>query len=103
MHDLNWSRYPTVAEQQHVKAWLLIQANLGLAHNTLDAYARALGDYIRFSASCSVLIETATREHIAAYVHDLTSRPHPRRSKILHLDSSAGLANATGLSPQYST
>ncbi|HEV7376515.1 MAG TPA: tyrosine-type recombinase/integrase [Pyrinomonadaceae bacterium] len=95
MHDLNWIKYPAIAAHEHAKAWLLIQANLGLARNTVDAYARALEDYLRFSTSHGVSIETATRQHLAAYVHDLANRPHPRGSKILCLDSGMGLANAT--------
>jgi site-specific recombinase XerD len=95
MHHPIWTKYPAIAAHEHAKAWLLIQANLGLARNTVDAYARALEDYLRFSTSQGVSIETATREHLAAYVHDLASRPQPRRSKRLRLDSGMGLANAT--------
>ena len=38
---------------------------------------------------------SATRDHIAAYVRDLASRPNRRGSKVVVLDSGAGLANAT--------
>ncbi len=95
MNDILWERYERVALLPYARSWLTIQANLGLAANTLDAYGRALEDYLAFSARCSLLVEAATREHIAQYVHDLTSRPHPRGAKIRVLDSGAGLANAT--------
>ena len=39
--------------------------------------------------------EAAGREHVAAYVRDLASRPHPRGSNVVVIDSGVGLANAT--------
>ncbi len=73
----------------------MIQANLGLASNTVEAYGRALEDYLGFSDHHGVDPDAATKAHIAAYVHDLTTRPNPRGSKVRVLDSGAGLANAT--------
>ena len=95
MADIRWQRYPQAAAYGPARAWLLLQANLGLAENTLDAYARAVEDYLAFSAAKDVSVVTATRDHIAAYVRDLTSRPNPRRANVVVLDSGAGLANAT--------
>lgn len=95
MNDLFWNRYPLLAQSRHGCAWLTIQRNLGLAQSTLDAYARALEDYLTFSQGRNGSIETATKEHIALYVHDLTSRKNPRGGNIRRLDSGAGLANAT--------
>jgi integrase len=37
----------------------------------------------------------ASRDHIAAYVRDLASRPNRRGANVVMLDSGAGLANAT--------
>lgn len=98
MSDVRWERYPLVSKDTNAKAWLQIQADLGLARNTIEAYGRALQDYLTFSASqgvTGVTLETATRAHLAAYVRDLTTRPSPRGAKVRALDSGAGLANAT--------
>ncbi len=95
MTDVQWDRYPLITQMQHAQTWLQIQANLGLAPNTVAAYGRALNDYLVFCQCHGMSVETATKEHIAQYVHDLTSRPNPRGSTIRVLDSGAGLANAT--------
>ncbi len=76
------------------RTWLELQANLGLAANTLDAYARAVEEYLAFSAGKDVHVISAGNDHIAAF-RDLTSRPNPRGANVLVLDSGAGLANAT--------
>lgn len=90
-----WERYPSAATHSQVRKWLSIQQNLGLAPNTIEAYARALEDYLVFSQSQGIEIDHATREHIAAYIHNLATRPHKRGGNIIHLDSHAGLSNAT--------
>ena len=95
MKDIRWQRYPRIAECDRARAWLLLQANLGLANNSLEAYARAAEDYLAFSVVRDVPIITATKDHIAAYVRDLTSRPNRRGANAVALDSGAGLANAT--------
>ena len=84
-----------VAQSPYARSWLSMQGNLGLAQNTVDAYGRALEDYLAFSTRDSFSPEAATREHIARYVHDLSSRPNPRGAKIRVLDTGHGLANAT--------
>jgi len=90
MTDVEWPRYPTVAESPHARAWLAIQADLQLAPNTIAAYGRALEDYLAFARAQGVDVVDARREHTAAYVRDLTARPHPRGG-----GAGAGLANAT--------
>src|SRR5258708_19795667 len=95
MTDVQWGHYPLVTQMPCAQVWLQIQANLGLAPNTVAAYGRALNDYLVFCQDQRIIVETATKEHIAQYVHDLTSRPNPRGSTIRVLDSGAGLANAT--------
>src|ERR1035438_10741663 len=67
MSDIRWQRYPRAAECGLARAWLLLQANLGLAENTVDAYARALEEYLAFSAAKGVPVVAATKDHIAAY------------------------------------
>ncbi len=95
MSDIRWDRYPYVEQSTHGRTWLTIQMNLGLAQNTIDAYGRALEDFLAFGVRDGFTPESATREHIARYVHDLSSRPNPRGAKIRVLDTGYGLANAT--------
>jgi site-specific recombinase XerD len=95
MSDIRWERYPLLAQSPHARTWLTIQANLGLALNTIEAYGRALEDYLVFSRHRAISPEAANREHISLYVHDLTARPNPRGAKVRVIDSGVGLANAT--------
>jgi site-specific recombinase XerD len=71
-----------------------MQADLGLAPNTLDAYGRALHDYLTFCRQHAIAAEAAQKEHVAAYVHDLASRPRGRGTS-RHAPAPPGLANAT--------
>lgn len=84
-------RFPLLSSLPHAERWLTMQINLGLAPTTIDAYSRALIDYFQFCQQRTVAMETATREHIAAYVHQLATRPvtHPSSKQRI------GLANAT--------
>lgn len=95
MTDIRWERYPSVAQLPLARSWLQIQGNLGLASNTIDAYGRALNDYLSFCQRCEITAEAATREHLSWYVHDLTSHPNPRGANVRVLDSGFGLANST--------
>jgi len=95
MGEVRWERYREVSGNELTRTWLSIGANLGLAQNTIDAYGRALEDYLRFSRAADIEIRSATREHIAAYVHELASRRNRRRPNVVVIDSGVGLANAT--------
>ena len=95
MTQVRWERYPLVAQSPHARSWLSMQGNLGLAQNTVDAYGRALEDYLAFSSRDNFSPEEASRERIARYVPDLSSRPNPRGANIRVLDTGYGLANAT--------
>lgn len=95
MQDVSWARYPRLAQTPRARSWLQIQANLGLAPSTVDAYGRALEEYLDFCSQREITAEAATREHVSWYVHDLTARPNPRGNKVRMLDSGFGLANAT--------
>ena len=46
--SIEWFRYPFVAAHDLAKAWLTTETLLGLAPNTLDAYARGLDDFLGF-------------------------------------------------------
>jgi site-specific recombinase XerD len=95
MAEVHWERYPHTGRTHHARAWLQIQANLGLAPNTIDAYGRALEEYLELCIRSEIVAEAATKEHVSCYVHDLMTRPNPRGEKIAVLDSGVGLANAT--------
>jgi integrase/recombinase XerD len=84
-----------VAHQPEGLAWLRIQRDLGLAPRTLDAYGRALADYLDVCGREHIDVLSANRGDIARYVRDLTSRPNPRGANIVSIDSRVGLANAT--------
>jgi len=95
MTTILWERYPQVATLPSACTWLTIQRDLGLADATLDAYGRALQDYLIFCVERCIAPESATRAHIAAYVGELVSRPHRKGKNVIHLASGIGLANAT--------
>jgi len=90
--ETQWRRYPEVAGAPRACTWLTIEVNLGLAPNTVAAYARALDDFLRFSREVQAAPEEASRAHIAAYVRDLATRPNGRAGRGR---SRAKLANAT--------
>ncbi len=93
--DDHWEYYPIIAQHHQGREWLQIQRNLRLADNTIDAYGRALNDYLDFCQRHRIETETATKEHISLYVRDLATRPNPRSAKIRVLDSGASLSKAT--------
>lgn len=94
-HEVRWKQYPTVAEDPAARAWLAMQAGRCLAKHTVETYGRSMEDFLRFTAQEGICPAEATREHLAAYVRDLLARTNPRQPKVVHLDSGAGLANAT--------
>ena len=95
MSQVQWERYPQAAHFSLAHSWLCIQSNLGLAQNTIDAYGRALEDYLSFCQRQGFPPEVATKGQVAEFVHDLTTRPNPHGAKVRVLDSGVGLANAT--------
>jgi len=95
MADVDWTRYPSVAQLPFARTWLAIQSNLGLAANTINAYARGLEEFLAFATVSRFSPEAATREHVSAYVRELSTRPSPRRKGALLVGSETGLANAT--------
>ena len=89
------NRYSSVQSCKDACTWFRIQTNLGLAHNTLQAYGRALNDFLAFTSKSGASIVAASREHISAWVRDLLSRPNNRSNKAILIDSGVGLSNAT--------
>jgi site-specific recombinase XerD len=92
MTTIKWSRYPLLTLCPNSKIWLKIQEDLKLAQNTIDAYGRALEDFLRVCTQLGVSPERARREHVGAYVRDLSERQNSRASQ--H-QSAIGLSNAT--------
>ena len=68
-------RWPALAAVPPALAWLRMRANLGLAHRTIDAYARGLSEYLAFSAEAAADPLSARCEHVARFVRHLTERP----------------------------
>jgi len=64
-----WDRYPITAAHADAEHWLRSCAMLGLARNTIAAYARALEIFLGFCQSHSLEARCVTREIIARYVH----------------------------------
>jgi integrase/recombinase XerD len=95
MKTVCWEHYPLVASNPLSQEWLDIQAKLGLAPNTIEAYGRGLNDFLAFYQQYSVPLAQATKAQIAAYVADLRQRSHPIGANIRHLHSRTGLARAT--------
>jgi site-specific recombinase XerD len=93
--DVQWEQYPTVDGDPAARAWLGMQAGRNLARHTVETYGRSMEDFLRFTGREGIRPQQATREHVAAYARDLLARRNPRQPKVVHLDSGAGLANAT--------
>jgi len=93
---IEWFRYPFVAAHELARAWLGTETLLGLAPNTLDAYARGLDDFLGFCQRTDIDPLKATRADLAHYVGDLRGRPRPASSQSTpDLVPSTGLSNAT--------
>lgn len=95
MITIHWERYPQVAAHPAACTWLTIQRDRGLADATITAYGRALQDYLAFCGNHNIVMQAATRGHLAAYANDLLNRSHRRGCNVVHVDSGSGLANAT--------
>ena len=95
LKDVRWDRYPAVAGHGMARRWIETQVLLGMAPNTVDAYARGVQDFLAFCEGARILATEATRDQVAEYVGELRRRPNPRAAKSLLVDSQVGLSNAT--------
>lgn len=94
--NIEWFRYPFVAVHDQARIWLTTETLLGLAPNTLDAYARGLNDFLGFCERANISPVSATRADLARYVGDLRGRPRPASHHgPSDLAPSTGLSNAT--------
>jgi len=92
---IQWANYPLLADHEPGRRWLQFTANIGRAPNTIDAYGRAAEDHLRYCHREGFDPLTAKADAVAGWIGDLRARPNPRSAKVVHLDSGAGLANAT--------
>ena len=90
-----WDRYPAVAENDRAREWLQIQADVGLAHNTVEAYGRSLDGYLCFCADRRMDVISASRSDIAAYVSSLGQDPNSGTVEQRGAERKRVLSNAT--------
>jgi len=95
MSDVHWERYPLLSQTPQARSWLQIQANLGRAPNTVEAYGRALESYLVFTARHALAPALVGREHIALYIRHLTTVPPTNSAEAALPDPSQRLSNAT--------
>ncbi|MHB8588094.1 MAG: hypothetical protein ACYDA0_04470 [Candidatus Dormibacteraceae bacterium] len=91
-HDLRMTeshadRWLLVAANPQATAWLKMQADLGLAPRTLDAYGRALDDFLSMCRREQIDSDVAGRAEIARYVRHLREQTSRRpRGEAVDLD-----------------
>jgi integrase/recombinase XerD len=95
MSDVRWESIPLVAEHSTMRSWLQIQANLQRAQNTVDAYGRALQDFLGFCRQSNIDPNSISEEHIAAFVRNLAERSPSRTGNTPQPGRHVGLSNAT--------
>ncbi len=93
--SIEWYRYPVLAENPHGKQWIKSEALLGLAPNTIDAYARGVNDFLAFCQRTGVDLLTTSKGDLARYIGDLRQRPGSQKTQQDLLGSSLHLSNAT--------
>jgi integrase/recombinase XerD len=90
-----WEYFPLTSAHADAKRWIQSCVMLGLAPNTVTAYARAIEGFLVFCENRSVEARSASREVIAHYVGDLRTQPRRQRSNVVRIDSGTLLSNAT--------
>ena len=90
-----WEHFPIAAADQDAKRWIQSCVMLGLARNTITAYARAVEGFLKFCHSRCVEVRSASRESMAQYVGDLRTQPRHEHANVVRIDSGALLSNAT--------
>ena len=93
--EIRWERFPLLKQHPRASMWFSIQARLGLAANTIEAYGRALEAFLRFSAESAGEIDTTTREQLSLYVRSLMERTLPVKAKDNSTILNVGLSNST--------
>ena len=71
---LQLDKYLHLSAVAHTCDWLIMRARIGLALNTIDAYARSLDSYFLFAANAGIEQEKSTRADVARWVRELETR-----------------------------
>jgi len=87
-----WTSFVALNDFQPVRGWLTVQSNLGLAENTVLAYARALSDFLQFCRRQSKDPLRPGLEGISLYVRYLNGGPDLATEDV---GSGPSLSNAT--------
>jgi site-specific recombinase XerD len=82
--------WPALAGCVEAGEWLRVLSDLGRSPRTVDAYARALADFLAFCERVGVDALSASGADIARYVRDLRERPGRGAA-----DGKLGLSDAT--------
>jgi integrase/recombinase XerD len=90
-----WHRYPLTSAHIDARRWIQSCEMLGLARNTIVAYARAIEGFLAFCQSRSIEARCASREAIAQYVQHQRTRPRIGRANVVQIDSRGSVSNAT--------
>ena len=93
--QIAWNRYPLVAKDNLARQWVGAEVLMGLASNTVDAYARGVEDFLGFCEQAGVEPLGASKADLSRYVGDLRRRPGPQGDGMVLLESGAGLSTAT--------
>ncbi len=94
MHVILWARCPLIANNDYARRWLQSVADLGHARNTVEAYRRAVEEYLSFTKGLGVPVAEARRDHVAAYVRSLLTKNKPNAT-VIDIDAPLGLSNAS--------
>src|SRR5438876_477196 len=89
------ARWPRLASCRLAVEWLEMLVDLGRSPRTVEAYARAVVDYLEFCERAAVDVMSASRGDVAGYVRDLRERPGRHGTRVVAIDSGAGLSNST--------
>lgn len=92
---IDWGRFPLVAENALARHWVEAEILMGLAPNTVDAYARGVEDFLGFCKRAGIESLGASGADAARYANDLRRRPGPWGAGTVLLESGAGLSTAT--------
>jgi len=90
-----WRRYPLTSAHPDTRRWIQSCAMLGLAPNTILAYAYAIEDFLAYCQSRTIEARSASRDTIARFVQHLRTRPRSGRVNVIRIDSQGSLSNAT--------
>jgi len=87
-----WHALSNIRNDPHARAWVSLQADLLLAPNTVNAYARGLDHYLGFCCRSGIAATSADRAQIASYTRALVQ---PQSSAAGTTGLVTGLSNAS--------